>query len=130
MISPHQTPSSQRFDASCFESGAVPFDAYGDQLNMMMQRNQGSYGNNLSSAKDFDLFAVENAQSMPYPQQSWVEDAANATIRRSARRISDGIMDRVAIFENINGKEAQAPSTPPNQNENGKHILLSCADKS
>lgn len=94
---------------------------------MMMQRNQGSYGNNLSSAKDFDLFAVENAQSMnsfvnipESPRQAWMADGGNATIRRSARRISDGIMDRVAIFENINGEEVQAPSTPPSQNENSK----------
>lgn len=138
MISPNHTPHSQRFDASCFESSSAPFDAYGEQLNMMMQRNQGSYGNNLSSAKDFDLFAVENNQSMPFPNspnQAWMADGGNATIRRSARRISDGIMDRVAIFENMNGEEAEGPSTPPNQNENGKsdcgahfgHIKLICA---
>lgn len=126
MISPHQTPHSQRFDTSCFESSTAPFDAYGEQLNMMMQRNQGSYGNNMSSAKDFDLFAVENAQSMsPYtsipesPSQAWMMDGGNATIRRTQRRISDGIMDRVAIFENMNGEDGQVPSTPPNQqNEN------------
>ncbi|OAA82007.1 C2H2 transcription factor Swi5 [Akanthomyces lecanii RCEF 1005] len=125
MISPNHTPHSQRFDASCFESSSAPFDAYGEQLNMMMQRNQGNYGNNLSSAKDFDLFAVENGQPMASyadvpesPSQAWMTEGGNATIRRSARRISDGIMGRVAIFENMNGQEAQAPSTPPNQNEN------------
>lgn len=129
MISPNHTPHSQRFDASCFESSSAPFDAYGEQLNMMMQRNQGNYGNNLSSAKDFDLFAVENGQPMASyadipesPSQAWMTEGGNATIRRSARRISDGIMGRVAIFENMNGQEAQAPSTPPNQNENGKPI--------
>ncbi len=126
MISPNHTPHSQRFDASCFESSSAPF-AYGEHLNMMMQRNQGNYGNNLSSAKDFDLFAVENGQSMPSysnvpesPSQAWMTDGRNATIRRSARRISDGLVSRVAIFENMNGQEVQDPSTPPNQNENGK----------
>ncbi|KAM3466883.1 hypothetical protein MY5147_001871 [Beauveria neobassiana] len=125
MISPNQTPHSQRFDQSCFEQSTAPFDTYGGQLNMMMQRNQGSYGNNLSSAKDFDLFTAENNQPMPSydnipqsPSQAWMTDGGNATIRRSARRISDGIMGRVAIFETMNGEETQVPSTPPSQNGN------------
>ncbi|ATY64276.1 C2H2 transcription factor Swi5 [Cordyceps militaris] len=127
VIPPNHAPYSQRFDASCFESSTAPFAPYAEQVNMMMQRNQGSYGTNLSSAKDFDLFTVENAQSMPSyaaipesPSQAWVADGGNATIRRSARRISDGIMDRVAIFESINSEEAQVPSTPPNQHEDGE----------
>ncbi|XWX00009.1 hypothetical protein V2A60_008025 [Cordyceps javanica] len=121
---PVRIPTSP-FNASCFESSTAPFDTYGEQLNMMMQRNQGNYGNNLSSAKDFELFNVENAQSMPQyanvpesPSQAWMGNEGNATIRRSTRRISDGIMGRVAIFENINAEEPQGPSTPPSQNEN------------
>ncbi|OAA56049.1 C2H2 transcription factor Swi5 [Cordyceps fumosorosea ARSEF 2679] len=125
-MSPDHTPHSQRFSASSpFNPSSAPFDPYGEQLNLMMQRNQGSYGDNLSSARNFELFTVENAQSMSSytgipesPSQGWMADGGNATLRRSTRRISDGIMDRVAIFENMNGEEAQAPSTPPNYNEN------------
>lgn len=127
LISPHDTPQTQRFDASCFDNTPVPFDAFGEQFNMMLQKNQGSYGTNMSSAKDFDLFSGESAQSTPSymnfaespSENSWNQDGSVATIRKTARRISNGIMDRVSKYENL-GEETQRPSTPPNQNDNCK----------
>lgn len=125
LISPHDTPQTQRFDASCFDNTAVPYDPFGEQFSMMVQKNQGSYGTNMSSAKDFDLFSGESTQSTPSymnfaespSENSWNQDGSVATIRKTARRISNGIMDRVSKFENL-GEETQRPSTPPNQNDN------------
>ena len=127
LISPHATPQTQRFDASCFETSSAPFDPYGEQLNMMMRKNQGSYGTNMSSSKDFDLFTAESPQSTPnylnMPEspsnRAWMPDGAAPTIRRSTRRISDGIVDRVSKYENMSPEER--PITPPNQNGNGMY---------
>lgn len=128
LISPHGTPQTQRFDASCFDTSSAPFDPYGEQLNMMMRKNQGSYGTNMSSSKDFDLFTGESSQSTPnflnVPEspsnRAWMSDGAAPTLRRSARRISDGIMDQVSKYENMSPGER--PITPPNQNGNGMYL--------
>lgn len=97
---------------------------------MMMRKNQGSYGSNMSSSKDFDLFTTESSQSTPnylnVPEspsnRAWMSDGAVPTLRRTTRRISDGIMDRVSKYENLGPEER--PITPPNQNENGMRSLL------
>ncbi|KAK2593749.1 Metallothionein expression activator [Conoideocrella luteorostrata] len=124
LISPHSTPQSQRFDASCFDGMPVQFPYGGGQWNMMIQKNQENYANNLAESKTFDLYSNDSALSTPtfmnFPDspagQAW-STGDNAS-RRNSRRISDGIMERVSKFEHMGVEDLQRPTTPPNQNEN------------
>ncbi|KHO01033.1 C2H2 transcription factor Swi5 [Metarhizium album ARSEF 1941] len=122
MISPHGTPQTQRFSSpSCFESSAVHFP-YQTQLDLMMQKNHENYYNNMAESRNFDLYSNDSALSTPtfvnFPDspagQVWSADDAGS--RRSSRRISDGIMERVNKFESMGMEETQRPTTPPNQN--------------
>lgn len=131
LLSPHDTPQLNRFvDASCFETSSAAFDPFGEQLSMMMQKNQGSFGSNMTSAKDMELFQIESAQTNPTymnyanspPGASWTAEEASATIKRSSRRISNGIVERVAKFEGLGVDDGQRPTTPPNQNGNGTSL--------
>jgi regulatory protein SWI5 len=114
LLSPHGTPQSQRFDASCFVPGSGPFDAYGGQLDLMTQQKN----------TEFDLFTTDSALSTPTfmnfqdspTAQGWISEGDTASTRRSSRRISNGIMDRVHKFEHLALDEMQRPVTPPNQN--------------
>lgn len=137
LISPHGTPHTQRFDPSCFDPSSVPFDPYAGQLNVMMQKNQGNYMTNMSGSKEFDLFSNDSAQSTPtfmnFPEspsaQGWISEGSASSSRRSSRRISNGIMDRVSKFENLVMEEPQTPATPP-QNGQFIHTPCDCFDRS
>ncbi|KAH7325032.1 hypothetical protein B0I35DRAFT_174193 [Stachybotrys elegans] len=126
LISPHGTPHSQRFDPSCFDPNSVPFDAYG-QFNMMMQKNQGTYPGDAAASKDFELFNNDSALSTPTfmnfqespSAQGWTSEGDTTSTRRSSRRISNGIMDRVNKFENLGLDDLQRPITPPNHSATG-----------
>lgn len=127
LISPHSTPQSQRFDASCFDDMPVEFPYDGGQWNMIMQKNHESFADNMAESKNFDLYSNDSALSTPtfmnFPDspagQAWstCDDAAS---RRNPRRISNGIMERVSKFEHMGMGEPQRPTTPINQNENSK----------
>jgi regulatory protein SWI5 len=129
LISPHGTPHNQRFDPSCFDPAAVPFDQYNAQMSMVMQKNQANMGPAMGSGKDFELFAPDSAMSTPTfmnfhespaAVQGWISDGDTNSTRRTSRRISNGIMDRVAKFETMGIDGSQRPITPPNQNANSK----------
>ncbi|TWU78168.1 Metallothionein expression activator [Metarhizium rileyi] len=121
LISPHGTPQTQRFDASCFDVDATRF-AYQSQVEMMMQKNHDHYYNNHSESRSFDLYSNDSAISTPTfmnfadspAGQAWSADDANS--RRNSRRISDGIMERVSRFESMGVEGPQRPTTPLNQN--------------
>ncbi|KND93188.1 Metallothionein expression activator [Tolypocladium ophioglossoides CBS 100239] len=124
LISPHDTPQTHRFDPSpCYDTSTLPFNPYGAQLNLMMQKNQESYASNVAETRDFELYNNDSALSTPtfmnFPEspsgQGW---SAEEGSRRNSRRISNGIMDRVHKFENLSVDELQRPVTPPNQNGN------------
>lgn len=125
LISPHSTPQSQRFDASCFDDMPVEFPYDSGQWNMIMQKNHESFANNMAESKNFDLYSNDSALSTPtfmnFPDspagKAWstCDDAAS---RRNPRRISNGIMERVSKFENMGMGDPQRPTTPINQNEN------------
>lgn len=125
LLSPHGTPQNQRFSSSPYDGIPVPFP-YSGQWNMMMQRNQESFANNMTDSKNFGLYSHENASPSPtffnYAEYStghvYLPD--EATSRRNSRRISDGIMDRVSRFENMNIEDIQRPTTPPSQNANSE----------
>ncbi|PFH63016.1 hypothetical protein XA68_10428 [Ophiocordyceps unilateralis] len=123
LASPHATPQTHRFDpaTACYESGPVPFNPYGAQLSLMMQKNQESYGSNMAEAKDLGLYAHEadltTPAFVPFPEspsgQSWPADDGPG---RGMRRISNGIVDRVHKFETLGMEGMQRPMTPPSQN--------------
>ncbi|KFA48077.1 hypothetical protein S40293_02663 [Stachybotrys chartarum IBT 40293] len=120
LMSPHGTPQSQRFDTACFDPSSVPFDPYGS-FNMMMQKNQqAGFAGDMSE----DLFNNGSALSTPTfmnfqespSTQGWTSEGDTTSTRRSSRRISNGIMDRVNKFETLGLEDLQRPITPPNQN--------------
>ncbi|KAG6018117.1 hypothetical protein E4U54_002727 [Claviceps lovelessii] len=126
LISPHGTPQSQRFDASCFDGMPVQFPYHGgSQWNMMTQKNHDSFTNNMAGGDNLDLYSQANALATPafmdFPDssagQAW-SLCDEAAPRRNSRRISDGIMERVSKFENIGMESPHRPTTPLNQNGN------------
>ncbi|RGP69852.1 swi5-transcription factor [Fusarium longipes] len=125
LMSPHGTPQTHRFDPSCFDPTSLPFDTYNTDLNVMMSKGQqAGYGDNLSGGKQFDLFNNDSALSTPsfmnFPSegssaQGWASEGDTSGTRRTSRRISGGILDRVNKFENL---DTTRPATPPSQNQN------------
>ncbi|KJZ76773.1 hypothetical protein HIM_03650 [Hirsutella minnesotensis 3608] len=123
LMSPHTTPQTHRFDpASCYDTTSIPFNPYGAQLSLMMQKNQESFANNMGEAKEFDLYTTDrdlsaapfvNFPESPSNPQNWSSDDAS---RRNSRRISNGIIERVHKYENMGLEGLQRPITPPNQN--------------
>ena len=126
LIWPNTTPHSQRFDQSFLDSVSTSLDVYGHQ-----------HIASTTSSKEFDLFSTDSALSTPtllsfaepasdiadaIPVQGWTSDSESC-IKRTSRRISNGIIDRVAKFEslgmecgsNVNGNLSR-PVTTPKQN--------------
>ncbi|KAG8669902.1 Metallothionein expression activator [Fusarium poae] len=127
LMSPHGTPQTQRFDPSCFDPNSIPFDTYNTDFNVMMSKGQQAYGDNLSGGKEFDIFNNDSALSTPsfmtFPSegssaQGWASEGDTSSTRRTSRRISGGILDRVNKFENL---DSARPATPPSQNQNQGH---------
>lgn len=126
LMSPHATPQNHRFNpAQCYDTGSIPFNPYGAQLNLMMQKNQESFANNMSEPKEFELYTNESDLTTPtfvnFPEspsaQNWTPEDSS---RRNSRRVSNGIMDRVHKYENMGMEGMQRPMTPPNQSGNSK----------
>lgn len=122
LISPHATPQTQRFDAACFDGIPVAFP-YGAHWNMMLQKNQENFANNMAAeSKNFDPYSNDSALSTPNfdgpTGQAW--PAGDVASRRNSKRISDGIMDRVSKFESMSMDDFQRPTTPPSQNGNDR----------
>ncbi|CRK06840.1 hypothetical protein BN1708_009733, partial [Verticillium longisporum] len=145
VMSPHGTPQHQRFGAACFDnsSSPVPFNPYqGGGINVMMpMKDDPAFVGAMMNDKDFDLFGANADLSSPAfmdfnesptsAQPIWAPegDAAAATLRRTTRRISNGILDRVAKFETMGG-EPSRPITPPHQNGNGQFLPTRlCSDE-
>lgn len=156
LLSPHQTPHSQRYVNALASQGhmqemGVPFDPYVGAVNGMYKKktrpNYPHHGNNNNNdscnaapGQDLDLFAADSALSTPtfvnFPdgghagsqQGGWIseDERASPEGRRTSRRISNGIVDRVAKFESMghggveSGSTQQRPVTPPHQNMNSK----------
>jgi regulatory protein SWI5 len=106
-------------------------------MNVVIKTNQASFSqsntNAMAPTQDFELFAPSSTLSTPTfmtfaeagpsgSQQGWISEGETASThtRRSSRRISNSIMDKVARFEALgNGTEsmsASRPTTPPHQN--------------
>ena len=134
IISPQATPQSQRFvnvmpKQVQYDDMTMSLGPYLSQMQAMMQNSQSGYGN--ATTNDFELYAPDSAVSTPTfltfaeaspsesPQQGWISEGEATNSRRTSRRISNGLLDRIAKFENMGAEPIQIgrPYTPP-QNDN------------
>ncbi|KAH9905740.1 hypothetical protein F4778DRAFT_677640 [Xylariomycetidae sp. FL2044] len=137
LLSPHGTPQTQTFEGHCFNDLSdqqtniqqFNFDLYTGPMNVAVKKNQESYSNNgsINMSQDFDLFPPStlstptflNFQDSPTGNPGWISEGDASDTRRSSRRISNGIMDRVSKFENLGIDAPSRPLTPPHQNVTG-----------
>ncbi|KAI1377933.1 hypothetical protein F4677DRAFT_413935 [Hypoxylon crocopeplum] len=129
LISPHGTPRTQDFEGQGFgnlpnqHNMQINLDMYNASMNVVIKKDQESFSNNMSASQDFDQFpssalstpTLMNFQDSPTGGPGWISEGETSSTRRSSRRISNGIMDRVSKFESM-GLEVQRPLTPPRQN--------------
>jgi len=121
--SPTVTPQRQSFDTSCTnqyrERGPPSQYSYNGPVNQIIQVDP----NNFNGSNDFNLFQSDAALT----PTAFLDFSAgfdngiemqNGNFRRSigGRRVSGGIVDRVAQFESLALKSPSRPITPPNQN--------------
>ena len=126
--SPIVTPQRQTFDSGCTnqyeEGGTTSQYSYSGPINTIISINP----NNFNGANDFNLFSADGSLTpsafLDFSagfEQSNVNELSNSGnhSRRSSggRRISGGIVDRVAQFEQLALQSPEKrPMTPPNQN--------------
>ncbi|KAI0023399.1 hypothetical protein F4780DRAFT_78990 [Xylariomycetidae sp. FL0641] len=85
-----------------------------------------NYTTNVSLSPDFELFSpstLSTTNFMDFPDShsaaaGWISDGGT-TSTRGSRRVSNGLSDRVARFENLGAEFQQRPLTPPSQNAPG-----------
>lgn len=135
LLSPHGTPQRQRFvnvmpSGRPVEDMSMAFGPYLGQMDAMMQKSQHGYG--AAPGHDFELYGPDGAFPTPtfltfadvspgQSPQGWISEGEITSSRRSSRRISNGILERVAKFENMGPDPIQVgrPYTPPGQNDDG-----------
>lgn len=118
----------------------LSFDSYMGPMNAMMKKNQTSFASN----QEFEFFGPDSALSTPtfmtFPDtspagsgQGWISEGETASThsRRTSRRISNGIIDKVAKFEAMNNMDASAqrPATPPGHDMNGGSSVAACVSR-
>jgi regulatory protein SWI5 len=114
--SPIVTPNRQSFDAGQYGERSSSQYAYSGPINTIINVDPSNFG-----ANDFNLFSTDVLTPSAYLDFSAGFDGmqssgGNSRRSSSGRRISGGIVDRVAQFENLALKSPQRPITPPNQN--------------
>jgi len=124
LLSPQGTP--QRFAAhryGAFHENSVQdaLDMYNAQ-SMAIKHTDLSFGqsNMVNVPQDFELFgssALSSPNFVAIPENAsadpdWLSDSENMASRRGSRRISNGIMDRVAKFEIMGNEDPSRPLTP------------------
>ncbi|ERT01576.1 regulatory protein SWI5 [Sporothrix schenckii 1099-18] len=113
------------------------FDFYNGPTAAMMRKSLSGGGLPMQQ-QDFQLFANSGHHGLQSPTafmnfqhasntagfppsatspQGWASEDDTSSTRRSSRRVSNGILDRVSKFEGM-AMEMQRPATPPHQNEN------------
>ncbi|KAF7522904.1 hypothetical protein G7054_g11981 [Neopestalotiopsis clavispora] len=134
LISPHGTPQLNGFEGQCFDGlqappnmGMFSTNIFNDSMSSMMKKNQESYSDNMTASQEFDLYPASTMSTptfitsfadSPGGPDSWTSEGESPHARRSSRRISNGIMDRVVKFETLQVEDPQRPITPPHQNAN------------
>jgi regulatory protein SWI5 len=114
--SPIVTPNRQSFDAgNQYRERPSSQYSYSGPINTVINVDPSNYGGN-----DFNLFSSDALTPSAYLDFSagfdGMPNSGSNSRRSSGRRISGGIVDRVAQFENLALKSPQRPITPPNQN--------------
>jgi regulatory protein SWI5 len=124
--SPIVTPHRQSFDTAC----ASP---YGDHMGATHYPQSGSINvtmqvdpNLFQMGSDFNLFTSEQALtpsayldfSTGFETTNQLQSGENSRRSSGGRRISGGLVDRVAQFESLSMKSPR-PITPPTQNITG-----------
>lgn len=132
LVSPSATPQMPCFDQQWSDGLPVPndmsmpFDMYNGPMNVMVKKNEDEFTNNVN-VSDFDLYpssAMSTPSMMSFQDNGiavpdWLSENETPNSRRSSRRVSNGIMDRVNKFETMSHETLQRPLTPPRQNEMG-----------
>jgi regulatory protein SWI5 len=140
LVSPQVTPQSRRYantlpgQDQMGDIHGLPFDQYSTSLNIF-ERSASRLSNSIDPSRDFDFFSPDSALSTPsfmtFPDsspaatcQGWNSETETASThsRRSSRRISNGIMDKIAKFEAIGAAfdgPTDRPCTPNDQITNG-----------
>ncbi|KAL3426347.1 metallothionein expression activator [Phlyctema vagabunda] len=122
--SPAVTPHRQSFDAGCMSTfegqrTASPYQ-YPGHFNSTMPVDPSAF----NGGNDFNLYAADGnltpSAFLDFSQFDGLPGASHSasSSKRSSRRISGGILDRVAQFETM-AMKAERPITPPNQNASG-----------
>jgi regulatory protein SWI5 len=125
--SPIVTPHRQSFDASCTnqygQRPASQYD-YNGPVNTIINVDP----NNFPGGNDFALFQSDGNMTpsafldfSAAMENEYIVQSENSS-KRSSRRISGGIVDRVAQFESLALKSPSRPITPPNQNVQSKSL--------
>jgi regulatory protein SWI5 len=129
--SPIVTPHRQSFDAGCTpqygDSGNSSQYTYNGPVNTIINVDPNQFSGN----NDFNLFSNDSALtpsafldfSAAFENGNQIQNNGNSRRSSAGRRISGGIVDRVAQFENLALKSPARPITPPNQNATGRHSL-------
>jgi regulatory protein SWI5 len=140
LLSPQGTPQSHRFQNFAGQ-GMVPSamgqtaSDYSGAMNPTLDTSRfNSLTTGLSmGSEDLEFFNSDSALSTPtfltFPegalsatsQQGWMSEGETTSTRRTSRRISNGIMDRVAKFESMTTEGAR-PVTPSHQNVEGMSL--------
>lgn len=131
--SPTVTPHRESFDAGCMNQygNGEPSQnqnrwSYSGPINTMINVDP----NQFTGSNDFNLFSNDQilTPSEFLDFSAGFETGSDAirsetNSRRSSRRISGGIMDQVARYENLSlqSPQTQRPLTPPNQNVSSRY---------
>lgn len=140
LLSPQVTPHTQRFGNSLSgrdpmaDMAGLSFESYIGAIDMI--KNPASFASGIDPTRDFDFFGSDSALSTPtfmtFPDSSpastgpgWISESETVSTqsRRASRRISGGIMEKVARFEALaSGTDAstQRPCTPADQITSGR----------
>ncbi|KAI1339895.1 hypothetical protein F5Y15DRAFT_423717 [Xylariaceae sp. FL0016] len=131
LVSPNTTPQLPNYGGQCFDglpncqnNMSLGFDMYNGPMNVIVKKNQASFGNNSNvTSPDFELFPSSSLSTPTFMtfQDSpnapdWMSEGESSHSRRNSRRISNGIMDRVSKFEGMTIESPERPLTPPHQN--------------
>lgn len=125
------------------DMSGLSYDAYLGSIGMIKNQSGFAANNAISTNQEFDFYGQDSALSTPtfltFPDsspapstgQGWISesDTASTHMRRNSRRISNGIVDKVAKFESMgNGLELShsRPITPQSQYINGTHSRGQC----
>lgn len=140
LISPQVAAQNALFPSALSGPGQIPdlhnlsFVPYAESL-AALESAVSLNGSSVDPARDLEFFSAESGLSTPsfltFPDSSpaglgpgWVSESETASThsRRSSRRISNGILDKVAKFEALGTGPDSLPSrpcTPHDQTDDG-----------